>query len=36
MEERLEEKAKIEKSIAKLTKQQEEEFARVQELMMDK
>ncbi len=36
MEERLEEKAKIEKSIAKLAKQQEEEFARVQELMMDK
>ena len=36
MEERLEEKAKIEKSIAKLVKQQEEEYQRVQELIMDK
>lgn len=36
MEERLEEKAKIEKSIAKLVKQKEEEYQRVQELIMDK
>jgi formiminotetrahydrofolate cyclodeaminase len=36
MEERLEEKSKIEKSIEKLVKQQGEEYQRVQELIMDK
>lgn len=35
-EERLMEKDKVEKSIAKLVKQQEEEYQRVQELIMDK
>ena len=36
MEERLAEKDKIEKAIAKLAKQQEEEYQRVQELVLDK
>ena len=35
-EDRLAEKDKVEKSIAKLVKQQEEEYQRVQELIMDK